>query len=140
MEEPIRILCVDDEAFMLSSLRRFFLDDDFEILTAASAREGLAVMRRHAPVQLILSDYRMPEENGLEFLRQVAGAWPDTVGMILSGYADLSAVSRALENREVFRFIAKPWEVAELKTAIAEALAFYRDRRSITASGPRPSA
>ena len=129
MSEQIKILCVDDEGLILRSLRRFFLDDEYEILTTGSAREGLEVMRQNQPVHLILSDYRMPEESGLEFLRDVAEEWPDTVGVVVSGYADLSTVKQALDRREIFRFIAKPWDIDELKGAIADALKYYFERR-----------
>ncbi len=125
MEEQIRILLVDDEINVLRSLERTFLDDPYEILTASSAAEGLAVLERGAPVQLVISDYRMPEMSGVEFLREVRKQWPDTVRIVLSGYADTGVVIAAINEGEIYKFIPKPWNDDELKVAVKNALERY---------------
>ncbi len=125
MEEQIRILLVDDEINVLRSLERTFLDDSYEILTASSAAEGLAVLRGTAPVQLVISDYRMPEMSGVEFLREVCRQWPDTVRIVLSGYADTGVVIAAINEGEIYKFIPKPWNDDELKVTVKNALERY---------------
>ncbi len=125
MEEPIRILLVDDEINVLRSLERTFLDEEYEILTAPSGSEGLAVMQDVSPVQVVISDYRMPQMNGVDFLREVCRRWPDTVRMVLSGYADTAVVISAINEGEIYKFIPKPWNDDELRIAIINALERY---------------
>ena len=109
MEERARILCVDDEPNVLRALERMFLDEEYEILTAPSALEGLQALERIQPVQIVVSDYRMPAMNGVDFLREVCRRWPDTVRIVLSGYADTAAVVAAINDGEIYKFIPKPW-------------------------------
>ena len=120
-----RILFVDDEPFILSSLMRLFRQDEYEILTASSGEEGLSVLHKYDPIPLIISDYRMPGMNGVEFLEQVYRERPDTVRIILSLYADLDSVLGAINRGHVYRFIAKPWDAVDLKITVANAVKFY---------------
>jgi len=125
MMAEVTILCVDDEANVLKSLKRLFLDEDYEILTAESGQEGLAILEQHQPVQVVISDYRMPEMDGVAFFKQVHTRWPDTVRIVLSGYADTAAVVAAINEGQVYKFIPKPWNDDELKVAIAKAVERY---------------
>jgi len=102
-----RILLVDDERNVIRALERLFIDDDYEIFTAASGDEGLAILAEEE-VQLILADYRMEGMDGVEFLRRVYERWPDTIRIVLSGYADTGAVVGAINEGRVYKFIAKP--------------------------------
>ena len=122
MGEPIRILCVDDEKNVLRSLERVFLDDGYEIRTALSGAEGLLALGQAGTVQVVLSDYRMPGMNGVEFLSEVRKNWPDTVRMILSGYADTAAIVSAINEGQIYKFIAKPWNDDEIRVAVANAV------------------
>lgn len=123
MAEMIKILCVDDERNVLKALRRLFLDeDDYDILVAESAEEGLEILKAEADVRLVVSDYRMPEMNGVEFLSQVCEKWPNTIRIVLSGYADTASVVEAINLGQIYKFIPKPWNDEELKSAIATAL------------------
>jgi two-component system probable response regulator PhcQ len=125
-----RILLVDDEANVLSALRRMLssipideLDGERpEIETYTSVQEAL---RRAATmsVDLVISDYRMPEMSGVDFLAQIIELQPDVARLILSAYADLDAMSGAINKVQVFRFINKPWHEFELKSAVTQALA-----------------
>ncbi|MBE0595773.1 MAG: response regulator [Desulfuromonadales bacterium] len=124
-DEPVRILCVDDEHNVLRALERTFLDEDYQLLTATTGAEGLAILEREAPVQVVLSDYRMPELNGVEFLREVCHRRPETVRIVLSGYADTAAVIAAINDGQIYKFIPKPWNDDELKLTIAQALEKY---------------
>ncbi len=127
MAEPVKILCVDDEVNILRTLQRLFRSEDWEVLTAASADEALALLVR-TPVQVVLSDFRMPGRSGVDLLREVHRSWPDTVGIILSGHADISAVTQAMEEEIVFCFVPKPWDRSELKETVAAAIALNRLR------------
>lgn len=125
MDEPVRILCVDDERNVLRALERLFLDEDYELLTAPSGAEGLEILDREAPVQIVISDYRMPGLNGVEFLREVRRRRPETVRIVLSGYADTAAVVAAINDGQIYKFIPKPWNDDDLKVTIANALEKY---------------
>jgi two-component system NtrC family sensor kinase len=125
MAGDVTILCVDDEANVLKSLKRLFLDEDYEILTAESGPEGLALLEERQPVQVVISDYRMPEMDGVAFFKQVHDRWPETVRIVLSGYADTAAVVAAINEGQVYKFIPKPWNDDELKVAIAKAVERY---------------
>ena len=124
-----RILLVDDEANMLSALRRVMMSIPPEELDGArpevetytSAEEALRRIRT-MPVDLVISDYRMPEMSGVDFLTQAIEAQPDIARLILSAYADLNAVMNAINKVQVFRFISKPWHEVELKAAVTQAL------------------
>jgi two-component system, NtrC family, sensor kinase len=125
MEETIRILFVDDEPSVLNIMERLFLFENYEILTATSGEEGLRKFDELSPIHIVISDYRMPEMNGVEFLEEVCKKWPDTVRMILSGYADLDAVILAINRGQIYKFISKPWNNDELKVTVVTALERY---------------
>ncbi|MCX5827872.1 MAG: ATP-binding protein [Deltaproteobacteria bacterium] len=125
MEEPVRILFVDDEPSLLNIMERLFLFEDYEILTATSGEEGLRKFEESSPIHIVISDYRMPEMSGVEFLEEVYKKWPDTVRMILSGYADLDAVILAINRGHIYKFISKPWNNDEMKVTVATALERY---------------
>ncbi len=120
-----KILFVDDEPNILSTLRRLFLDEDYELLTADSGEEGLAVLQENRSVQVVVSDYRMPGMNGVDFLKKVHDGWPDTVRIVLSGYADTAAIVSAINEGKIYKFIPKPWNDDELKVTIANAVKVY---------------
>ena len=125
MTEEVKILCVDDETSVLNSLERLFLDETYTILRAVSGEEALAVLERENPVQVVVSDYRMPGMDGVELLRQVYERWPDTVRIILSGYADAASIVSAINEGRVYKFIPKPWNDDELRVTIAKAVELY---------------
>ncbi|HMK61125.1 MAG TPA: response regulator [Dissulfurispiraceae bacterium] len=124
MEEKIKILCVDDESNVLNSLRRLFMDDDYTVLTASSASEGLRVLEGEH-IQIVISDYRMPNMNGVEFLREVCTRWPDTVRIVLSGYADTASIVSAINEGQIYKFIPKPWNDDELRVTVTNAIERY---------------
>ncbi len=124
-DENIRILCVDDEGNVLKSLKRVFLDDDYEILTASSGEEGIEILKNKQPGQVVISDYRMPGMDGVEFLRTVYDNWPDTVRIVLSGYADTGSVVEAINEGQIYKFIPKPWNDDDLRVTVTNALEKY---------------
>lgn len=123
-EKPV-ILCVDDERNVLRSLERIFLDEEFEILTATSGDEGLQILESLTACQIVISDYRMPVMDGVEFLRAVYQRWPETVRIVLSGYADAGAIVAAINDGHIYKFIPKPWNDDELRVTIYNSLERY---------------
>lgn len=118
------VLCVDDEPGVLRSLQRLCRKEDYRLITAQSGEEGLQVLKSES-AKLVISDQRMPSMTGTQFLRQVREHYPDTVRCILSGYAELHAILDAINEGEVYRFMTKPWDDAELKQSIRECLNLY---------------
>ena len=127
--DQTRILCVDDERNVLRALERIFLDDDYEILTASSGEEGLEMLNAAGEVQLVISDFRMPGMNGVEFLKEVFKTHPETIRIVLSGYADTAAVVAAINEGKIYKFIPKPWNDDELKMTVAKALETFAIQR-----------
>ncbi len=123
--EPVRILFVDDEENVLKSLKRIFLDYNYEIITVTTVEAGIEVLEKRSPVQVVVSDYRMPGTNGVDFLKQVCKRWPETIRMVLSGYADTASVVSAINEGHIYKFIAKPWNDDELKVTIGKAIERY---------------
>ncbi len=129
MADTVRILCVDDEKNTLRALGRVFLDEGYEILTAETGLEGIAVLEGSSPVQVVISDYRMPGMNGVEFLRLVRERWPQTVRIILSGYADTASVVDAINEGQIYKFVPKPWNDDDLRVTVVNALERYELQR-----------
>lgn len=121
------LLLVDDEANILSSLRRLFRRRGYRILTAGSGAEGLEVLAQH-PVGVIVCDQRMPEMTGSEFFYKVKALYPDTLRIILSGYTDLESVTEAINVGAVFKFFTKPWDDEVLCDNVAEAFRIHELR------------
>lgn len=115
------LLFVDDEASILSSLRRLFRQQGYRILTAGSGAEGLQVLEKE-PVDLVISDMRMPEMDGAQFLEHVRAVHPGVVRILLTGYADIASTIAAINRGEIYRYIAKPWDDNEIVLTIKDAL------------------
>ena len=115
-----RILIVDDEPSILASMRRLLRRDGYEILTANSAREGFDILGQQ-DVQVILSDQRMPEMSGTEFLSRARELYPNTIRIVLSGYTDLQSISDAINRGSIYKFLTKPWDDDQLRENIREA-------------------
>ena len=114
------LLLVDDEPNILASLKRLLRRDAYHILTANSGQEGLDVLASNA-VDVIVSDQRMPGMLGADFLRKAKLLCPQTIRIMLSGYTELQAVTDAVNEGAIFKFLTKPWEDHQLREHIAEA-------------------
>ena len=117
------ILYVDDEEHNLVSFKAAFRRD-YNVLTATTAREGLQLLRRH-PVQLIVTDQRMPEMTGVQFLEAVQPDFPHPVRMILTGYTDIEQIINAINTGRVYQYITKPWVEEDLRITLDSALRYY---------------
>jgi len=120
-EQRSRILVVDDEEAILETMTYTF-EDDYEVLTATSASQALDLLQREGPVAVVISDQRMPEMTGVEFLAKVFEMEPTTVRIILTGFADMNAIIRAINDGHVYAYITKPWEPSDLKQVVRRAV------------------
>ncbi len=123
-----RVLFVDDEANVLSALRRSLRREPYECLFAEGPDEALEVLKEKE-VDLVVSDHLMPSMDGLTFLKHVRDMYPHVVRVILTGHADLQMAIEAINEGEVFRFLTKPWNDLELKVALKHMLDFIELRR-----------
>lgn len=117
---PPILLLVDDEAFILNALKRLFRRDGYQILTAEGGQQGLQVLET-TPVDVIVSDQRMPGMTGIEFLREARKRFPSTIRIVLSGYTELQSVTDAINEGAVYKFLTKPWDDEHLRANIADA-------------------
>jgi response regulator RpfG family c-di-GMP phosphodiesterase len=115
------VLCVDDEPGILSALRRLFRAKGFQVQLAQSGQAGLAMLEAQ-PFDLVISDMRMPEMDGVVFLEQVRLRWPDTMRLLLTGFADISSIMGAINKGEIYRYIAKPWDDNDILLIVRGAL------------------
>jgi two-component system NtrC family sensor kinase len=115
------ILIVDDEPNILKSLNRLLMRQEYEVFAASSGAEGLRICSQK-DIHLILSDYRMPEMNGVEFLSKVKSQFPAITRIVLSGFADAAAVVDAINEGQIYKFMSKPWDDSELLLAIRQGL------------------
>ena len=129
-----RILIVDDEPSVLSALQRA-LRQRFgpELVVQTETDAMLALGRaRHEFYEVVISDLRMPEIDGIAFLSLLAALQPASVRMILTGAADLETAQRAIQDAGVFRYLTKPWVDAELAAHVRSAIAQAETMRSIS--------
>ena len=128
MSTPFTILLVDDEINILKALNRLLRTDGYRLLTAGSGVDALIIMARE-PVDLVISDMRMPEMDGAIFLAKVRQNWPDTIRILLTGHADMVQTVAAINQGEIYRYIAKPWDDQELLILVRQALEQLHLRR-----------
>jgi diguanylate cyclase (GGDEF)-like protein/PAS domain S-box-containing protein len=123
-DESRTLLIVDDEPNILKALQRLLQEEGYRVLTAGDAAAGLELLASNR-VQVIISDQRMPGMRGIEFLRRARDLYPDTVRIILSGYADLETVVEAVNEGALYKFLTKPWQDDLLLQQIREAFLYF---------------
>lgn len=129
------LLCVDDETSILSSLRRLFRAHGYQVLTAESGQAGLELLQTQ-PVDLVISDMRMPEMDGVVFLEHVRQRHPHILRLLLTGYADVSSIMGAINRGEIYRYISKPWDENDIVLTVQAALertALEREKKRLEA-------
>jgi response regulator RpfG family c-di-GMP phosphodiesterase len=120
-----RLLFVDDEENILRSLKRLFMDEEYELFTATSGREALAILEKQEDIAVIVSDQRMPEMEGVEFLEKSRQVSPLSIRILLTGYADVNAAIDAINRAGLHRYLNKPWRDDELIQTVRTALQSY---------------
>lgn len=121
------LLLVDDEENILRALARVFRRDGYTLLTATRGAAGLELLRQHE-VGVVISDQRMPEMTGVEFLSRVKELYPDTLRIVLSGYTELTSITDAINQGAVYKFLTKPWDDELLRKNVDDAFTHYELR------------
>jgi len=117
------LLVVDDEPDLVQSVQDL-LRFDYRVLGATRATEGLKIMERE-PVQIVMTDQRMPEMTGVEFLKILRESYPDVTRLLFTAYADIEAVTDAINQGNVYRYISKPWEPHDLREVLRQAVEYH---------------
>jgi len=131
-EKPL-VMLVDDEIENLNVMRQL-LTADFQIITALSGHEAIDIINKMddpAKIQLIISDQRMPKLSGVEFLEQVAKKIPDTIRIILSAYSDTQVVIDSINKAEIYKFMTKPFDPAELNLTVKRGVEAFQMRQQL---------
>jgi response regulator RpfG family c-di-GMP phosphodiesterase len=127
--DKITILYVDDEENNLFSFKATFRIK-YQVLTAISGDRALEILATK-PVHIIITDQRMPEMTGVEFLEKVIEKYPDPIRILLTGYADMGAVVDAVNKGKIFHYITKPWNEEELDLTINRAYEKYLEKAQL---------
>ncbi len=124
------LLYVDDEEHNLTSFAATFRKE-YKVFTALSGEEGIELMRTNE-INLVITDQRMPEMTGIEFLEKITPEFPDSIQMILTGFSDIGVIVDAINSGRVFRYITKPWDETELRMTIENAKQVFELKTSNT--------
>lgn len=122
--EKVKILYVGDEANNLVGFKATFRNE-FQVLTALTEEEGLAILNNTPDVAVVLSDSKLQESTGVDFLETVTERFPRPVRMLLTAYADVNTIISAINRGHIFRYITLPWTEAEIRSAIEEGYRYY---------------
>lgn len=120
-EKKFSILCVDDEKSILNALKRLLRREGYQLFFADSGLEGLELLKDHE-VQMVISDQRMPQMSGTEFLAEVKARHPEILRIILTGYSDIDSITKSINEGHIYKFFFKPWNDNRLKVEIRQAL------------------
>lgn len=127
--EQINVLYVDDEIDNLNAFTAYFRRH-FNVFTAESAIDGKKILEnKENNIQIVLTDQRMPEITGVDFLASLVKDSPEIMRILVTGYADLATVIDAINKGEVYRYVSKPWDNVELKNLILQAFEVYDLRK-----------
>lgn len=127
-ELPVQsLLFVDDEVNILNAMKRSFRHTEYRVYTASSAEEALNILKLH-DIQVVVSDFRMPEINGGTLVKNIKQQYPDIVSMILTGQTDFEAAVDVMNSGAAYKFLSKPWNNQELITEVDQAFAEFKER------------
>jgi response regulator RpfG family c-di-GMP phosphodiesterase len=141
MSPKLKILFVDDEPHILEALCQLF-DTLYDVHTANSGAEAIEYVRQTPDVAIVVSDQRMPQMKGVDVLKNIKAISPDTVRILLTGYADADAILDSVNVGEVFRYVKKPWNTEQLREVISLAAMTYTTRKKakeVSASAQKPA-
>ena len=137
LKQEHTLLLVDDEKAIIRALNRLFRKEGYNIMTAGSGAEGLDKLHQSdRPVSMIISDQRMPEMNGAQFLEKAKEIYPEAIRYLLTGYSDLDAVIHAINEGEIHRYLTKPWNDEDLVLQVRQSLEHFEltsENRRLTA-------
>ena len=123
-----KVLYVDDEELNLTTFTAVYRRD-FEVYTALSPQEGLQIIDENPDMHVVISDQKMPDMTGVEFLELLVVKHPDPIRMLLTGYIDMSAVVDAINKGKVYNYLVKPWNNDELRLVIEKAIEVFELRK-----------
>ncbi|PPL00823.1 response regulator [Parapedobacter indicus] len=132
METKISVLYVDDEENNLISFKATFRLK-YTVYTALNGSQALQLVKEK-PIDIIITDQRMPQMTGVELLEEIIKINPEPMRILLTGYADMSAVVDAVNKGKIFHYLSKPWSEEELSSTIQRAYEIYAERKKITES------
>lgn len=127
LEEKINVLYVDDEVSNLTAFKATFRRE-FNVFVADSAVSGRKVLEENN-IEIILTDQRMPDVSGVEFLQSILGDFPDPIRILVTGYSDLNAVKDAINKGQVYKYIEKPWDTDFMRMIIEKSYEVYSLRK-----------
>lgn len=128
-DNKINILYVDDEVNNLTSFKAMFRVK-YNVFTAISANDAMKIMETQ-PIEVIITDQRMPNMTGVEFLEKVLEQYPEPMRILLTGYADMNAVIDAVNKGKIFHYLSKPWNEEELDMTIQRAFDVYKQAQEM---------
>jgi len=128
-DNKINILYVDDEVNNLTSFKAMFRVK-YNVFTAISADDAMKIMETQ-PIEIIVTDQRMPNMTGVEFLEKVLEKYPEPMRILLTGYADMNAVIDAVNKGKIFHYLSKPWNEEELDGTIQRAYDVYKQAQEM---------
>ncbi len=130
MENKIKVLYIDDEENNLMSFKAA-LRTHFDIHTAISGSEAKKILQAYPDISVIVTDQRMPEITGVEFLESIIPDYPDAMRILLTGYSDMTAVVDAINKGKIYHYLQKPWKEEVLIQTINKAYEIYEVKMNI---------
>lgn len=124
------VLFVDDEVNIRRALMRLFRNEPVRVEQAESAEQALAILE-HEPIQVVVSDQRMPGMSGVKLLSRVRERWPEIIRMMLTGFTEIDVAIEAINKGEIYRLVTKPWNDDELRSTVRTAVDTWQMRREI---------
>lgn len=124
------LLCLDDEIDNLDALERIFRKK-YTVLKASTPEEAFDYLDQHPQLAVIISDQRMPQITGVEFLEKSISTHPETVRILLTGYTDIDSVIGAVNKGQIYRYLTKPWDSIDLQNTVDQALEKYSLREEV---------
>ena len=118
------VLCVDDEQNILNSLKRLLRRENYRLITASNGVEGLKILKENE-IHVVITDQRMPDMTGTEFLARVKEGYPDIIRIVLTGYTEVDSITESINKGHVYKFFIKPWNDQNIKLEIKQALEQY---------------
>jgi len=115
------ILVVDDEEFFIEYIQRILSDENYNVISASSGQEGIALLEKQQ-VSMVISEYKIPLMNGLEFLEKVRIIYPDILTIMVTDHADIELVIKAVNEAGVYKFLLKSWDDIDFKNTIKKTL------------------